>query len=158
MKPERTEAEERELRVALRKLLSKRISRSALEARFGAFETEPAGGCDRLRRPTWEVRSCPAGAARPEKVRFSFKEALSADERLIEALGFEDPVVVSFDVHWSTRDLVERKRFSRPRLRGKRVRVRVDERGLVATDLQGPASMVWLAENPRILELRLTSD
>ena len=166
LRPKRGQEESEGLRSALIRLLSRRISRAAIEEHLGplaagaSLAAEPTGQCEKLEQPTWSLRSCPAGAKRPELVRLTFSPPLPSNEALAEALGFEDPVAISTDVHMSTRHLVEKERYREPRVQGKRMLVYVADEGLADTGIREPflASPVWSVEEPRILSIRMASD
>ena len=126
---------------------------------FGPLERDPGSkNCDHIVQPTWELEVCQAEAERPAKLTVSFDHdrALPTTEKLLRALGFTTPVVISTDVHMTNRELVESATLARPSTEGRRVEVSVANEGLVATDRRVPRSLVWRATPPiMVLSIRI---
>lgn len=159
--PFRSAAETTALRTALIRLLSKRVTRSRIEKLFGSLAFDADWNEDGIERPTWSLAFRPAGADDPDKVSFSFDRSLPATDALLTALGFERPVVMSPDVHMQTRELVNRPRFTNPRVRGRRIRVWLAHTGLERIEVESkwlPPSLIWRAKEPRILGIDLVKD
>ena len=112
---------------------------------------------DSIERATWSLASRPAGAEDPDEVKFSFRQSLPATDELLAALGFQRTVVVSFDVHMQSRQLVNRRRFAVPRVRGREIRVQLADVGLQRIQLESrwTPSPTWHAEVPRITSIQM---
>ena len=155
--PARTAAQTKALQTALVRFLSQRVTRSSIEQHFGPMAFDEHGNRDKIEQATWSLASRPAGTEDPDEVTFSFRRSLPATDGLLVALGFGKTVVVSFDVHMQSRQLVNRRRFAVPRVRGWEIRVKVADVGLERIQLENRwiPSPTWHAEVPRIIRIRM---
>lgn len=113
-------------------LIGDGFPRERIERRLGRFDQDLSEGCEVVREESWEMDACPAGAEIFDRIVFRFRPALPGYE-LTQALGIEQPVVVSTDVHRVSRVLADREKGF-PAIRGYAVEVEVEDRNLVDLD------------------------
>ncbi len=147
--PARAAEDAKDLEGKIIALLGQEMSRDRFQSVLGALEKDGDWDRDVIRTGTWTFASEPAGAARPERFTFSFGPPIDA-AGIIEALGVKKPVVVSTDVHMTSRIVADYGTRAFPEAGGYRIELHVEEKGLVSTKLDWPASVVWKAESYRI--------
>ena len=92
----------------------------------------------------------------PERFTLSFTPSIDA-AAVIEALGVKKPVVVSTDVHMTSRIVADYATKAFPETGGYRIELNVVKEGLSTTNLEWPASAVWKAEGCRIESIEATA-
>jgi hypothetical protein len=152
--PKPTLREQEAMSAAVVALLREGPGRAILEQSFGRLREDRDWGCDAASGTGWSLRFCPAGASRPERLSLEFRPPLPG-ERVAKAAGVADPVIVSTDVHLTTRYVVDRTSRGFPAVHGYRVSIAVPSEGLQSTDLEWPGSPVWRALRLRISSLTL---
>jgi hypothetical protein len=118
------------------------ISRPAVEAAFGRLSLDKDWNCDVVRSDTWTFTAEPAGKDPFDRFTIHLAPALPAGA-LTRALGVKDPVVVSTDVHMTSRVIADYKTRELPRAGEYTLYIHVIKEGLKTTELDWPASAVW---------------
>lgn len=159
--PKRADGEYEQIVSAVMSMLNDKLSRTAIEEKFGAasYDARHDFGLT-VRRPTWQVSFVLNSAARPPQtqVRFSFNANRPLDgAQLLHLLNVEKPRATSFDVHMTGRSLVDGATMSRPKFGKYLVEIEVKDEGL-AEDREMSARMnrpVWNSAQFRILAISL---
>lgn len=127
------------------------ITRTRIAECFGEPVLDEDWGSEVVRADNWTIELNPEGEEQPESIIFHFRPPVPGAE-LASALDVHEPVVVSTDVHMTSRIVADWQTRAFPRSGRYRVFMHVTGDGLEATDRAWPASAVW-----RSPELRLHS-
>ena len=145
--PERTAEETEKLQEKIIAVLEAGLTREALEERFGKLALKEGRIYDFFAfGDTWMLEFDPKEMF---MLQMYFEPPLPG-KRLVEALGVSTPVIVSTDVHMTSRVVGDLKTSSMPVFQGFQLYMHVEEDGLEKTDLKWPASAVWRASNINI--------
>ena len=144
-----TAGDVKDLEAKIIELLGGDLNRERFQSVFGALTKEEGWNRDIVRTDTWVFEAEPAGAYRPERFTLSFTPSIDA-AAIIKALGIKKPVIVSTDVHMTSRIVADYETRAFPTAGGYMIELNVVEENLKPTDLHWPASMVWKAEGCRV--------
>ncbi len=148
--PERTPEETEELSGKIIGALEQGLTKEALESRFGKLAYEKGQIYDFFTAgDTWMLEFDP-GEMFMAQIYF---EPPLPGKRLVEAFGVSSPVIVSTDVHMTSRVVADLKTTSMPEFHGYKLYMHVEKDGLEKTDLKWPASAVWRAKNITITSI-----
>lgn len=147
-RPKRTAAETRPLTAKLVRLLSGPFTRQRIETILGKLKYDKRGGDDVLRAGTWTVEYTPARAARPGRVVIYFAPALPAGP-IYQALGLRSPMIITTNVHMTSRVAVERKTRQFPKRNGYRIGLNIKKDGLKLFNRKA-GRPEWRTQNPLI--------
>lgn len=136
--PPRPRGEEERLIRDLVALVQDGFPRDRIERRLRRLERSPDSGCEVIREDSWELDACPRGAEVFDRIVLRFRPALPGYE-LVQALGVEEPVVVSSGPTGSAGStglargdrLLADRQDGFPTLRGYAVEARIRDKDLV---------------------------
>ena len=148
--PERSEEETKELLEKITGMLEEGLSKEALESRFGKMAYEKGRIYDFFAaHATWMLEFDPEEMF---LAQIYFEPPLPG-KHLVEAFGVSSPVIVSTDVHMTSRVVADLKTMSMPVFHGYKIYMHVEKDGLEQTDIKWPASAVWRAGEIHITSL-----